>query len=589
VLKKILYYMLTTAPFVLLLTVYPTSAKVEGSDEHKTPVNRSILYSANNDNPDPSKVELRIWDETDDMDYGGKVRFVGDTVDFYVFYGYDKSPLHEECIKCEIMAGSATKEMRFDKELGLYRLSKKIEKPGTFKWSVRCGGGKFPTIEKTDDIEILSLKEDLYLQLVHFKKVFDFENNYQQHKKEGAYPRLLNHFMISGWMLDDDYRGINLNDELAYALSRWDIVAPSIYNIKKFNLEEHLQISRSIKKLNPKVKLLMYIPMGNFPMDSEGLFSDDIVKKLTAEGWLALAPSGATFSPPSAWKLVQYTRGSSAEYISDFITSRMNEFTLFDGVWLDLVRGERTIRGWFEKDGMEIDLDRDGISDSSQHSVKWTVNEIQRGYADVIKKLRVHLGDDKLIICNPGVPWEVNEEFDDSEMFQFSNGNMQEGAEGVDWVIESGVRGALLNAKLAYDKPERLFVICLENTDPDRLSRRNMRYALTMTLMTDAYFSYDSYDVINGGHRYHNQIYWWPEYNADLGFPRSSHSIKKDTKGREYYFRIFDKGVVAANSSKKPVTVNLDAKYRDVSTGTVSDSFVIKPKDGKILLSHQKR
>jgi len=535
--------------------------------------------------PRSGQIRLIVWDETDERVFGNHERYEGDIVKFYAFYGTGKKPVRSDDIKCEIKSKRGTREMTFDKKRGLYWFQMKAREAGMFPWSVKCGGGDYPILEEHDEIDILSVKEDLYRQLLAFKKTYDFEKDVALTKKKGAYPRLVNHFMISGKILDENYKGVNLNRELASALSKWDLVSPSLYNIRKFNLDKHLDIIKMIKEFNPNTKLLMYLPGGNFPINSKGVFSDEITQNLSGKGWLVRTPGGESFPPHGDWKLVQYTLDGSASFMADFIADKIEQYRFFDGVWLDLMRGERVISKWFEEKKLNIDMDRDGVNDLQQHGANWAINQIQKGYASLFKNVRMKLGDDKIIIGNPGVPWEINKIYDDSEMFKYANGNMQEGAEGVYFVVKMGVKGALLNAEHAYSKPEQVFIIHLENTDPDTLKRQEVRYALTMTLMTDAYFSYDSYDLMNGGHRYHNQIYWWPEYNVDLGFPKSGFTIKEDPRGRKYYLRSFDKGVVIGNNGRESVKVSLGEDYINVSTGLLASSFEIAPKDGMILVS----
>jgi hypothetical protein len=536
----------------------------------------------------PSKVTLIIWDETDDMPLGNHTKVAGDIVDFYAFYGKDKVPIYGDGITCTISSDLGKAEMEYNEKLKVYHYSFRIKKPGNYSWQVTCDGTAkgYPVLSESDNIEIISRKEELFMELEYFKEVYDYKNDYGLTKPYGAYPRLLKHYMISGWILDEDYKGVNLNRELSLALSRWDYVVVSIYNVQQKSLKEHIKVHKMIKEFNPQTKVLLYIPGGQWPNPSGGAIAGEIIDKVTENNWWVKTPEGKLFpDKPYAWKMINYANDSAAEFMADYISNIVSESDIYDGVELDLIRGERVLRKWFEEEHLRIDLDSNGVDDVSEYGVDWVVNEIQKGYTNVFRKLREKLGDDKIIIGNPGVPWEINRDYNDSELFEYANGNMKEGGEGVNYVVEKGVEGAILNSKKAYDKPERFFIIYLQHPDPDtRGDRKQMRYALTMAMMTDAYFSYDAYDIPNGGHRWHNQIWWWPEYNVNLGFPKSKPKILSDSKGQKYYYREFDNGVVISNNGKKTVEVHLSQRYYDVSTGIINNVFEVEAKDGKILL-----
>ncbi len=529
-------------------------------------------------------IRLVIWDETDDRRPGNRVRYEGDIVRFYAFYGRGEKPVRDPSVTCIIRSRAGAAPMKFDEKLGLFRFERKAQKAGTYSWSVRCGGGSYPELEQTDRVEILSLKEDLYRQLVNFEETYDFRTDPAKTKQPGAFPRLLNRFNLNNRFLDEDFRGMDLNRKLALALSRWDVVVPQLYNVTPSNVKTHVEIHRMIKEYNPRTKLLMYIPGGSFPVEGRGVFAGELVRMFSGNGWFARTSNGTICRPGGGWGLLQYAPGPSASRYAGFIAGKMKTYSYFDGVWLDLIRGERVISRWCEEDRFDIDLDRDGLPDVDQHGTQWVVDNISSGFAKFLKELREDLGDDMIIVGNPGVPWEINEKYDDSEYFEYANGNMKEGAEAPEYVISKGVEGALLNEKRAHRQPQRMFVILLANRDPDHVDRRRMRYALTMTLMTNAYFAFDSKDVDRGGHRWHNQVYWWPEYNVDLGFPVAGHRVMETEDGRHYYFREYEKGVVVANRGNRPLEITFDDTYRDVSTGAVTSTFTIGAGDGRILV-----
>jgi hypothetical protein len=437
----------------------------------------------------------------------------------------------------------------------------------------------------TRDTECTARKDSLLSDLSWFEAIYDFEHDYGATKEPGAFPRLLNFFNIHGCIIDTAYQGHDLVEEMTFALSRWDDVCLSIYNVDGSQIPDHVAIHRQIKAKNPSVRLFLYFPGGQHPRTSSGLIANTIIDTLDAHDWWVHAPDGSYFPPEPRWTMIQLTNDSAAVFVADVLGEVFSTLdpadTLYAGVWLDLIRGEYVLRRWFTEYGWQIDLDRDGVDDVQEIGVEAVIDSIQSGYARLLAHTRENIGADRIIVGNPGWPWMATEENDDLELFALANGNMKEGPEGVNAVVSGGVRGAADNAEHAYGDPERYFAINLQYTDPAQYGRpRMVRYALTMTCMTDAYFFCDAHY----GFRWHNCIWWWPIYNVDLGFAATDSMVLADTLGRRYYRRDFDNGIVVANHSDDSVFVALEGDFYDVSSGEMTGSFVLPPRDGRILL-----
>lgn len=110
-----------------------------------------------------------------------------------------------------------------------------------------------------------------------------------------------------------------------------------------------------------------------------------------------------------------------------------------------------------------------------------------------------------------------------------------------------------------------------------RALRQRMRFGLTTTLMGDGYFAYDLHT------RWRGQHWWYPEYDAPLGYPRSAARQHPDGTWR----RPFDGGVVIVNPTATKVEVQTDTPATDVSTGQTDRKFTIPAQDGRILLTAQ--
>jgi hypothetical protein len=108
-----------------------------------------------------------------------------------------------------------------------------------------------------------------------------------------------------------------------------------------------------------------------------------------------------------------------------------------------------------------------------------------------------------------------------------------------------------------------------------RKLEQRMRFGLTTTLMGDGYFAYDLHT------RWRGQHWWYPEYDAPLGYPRAAAGEYPDGTWR----RQFDGGLVVVNPGAEPVEVQLGAAVRDATTGLTGRTFTVPPRDGRILLS----
>ena len=109
----------------------------------------------------------------------------------------------------------------------------------------------------------------------------------------------------------------------------------------------------------------------------------------------------------------------------------------------------------------------------------------------------------------------------------------------------------------------------LKTSDP-----QTMRFGLTTTLLGDGYFAYDCANLGRG------QWWWYPEFDAPLGHPKGPATRCPDGTWQ----RAFDGGLVVANGSSYDAVVNLNGRYRDLSTGRVAARFTIRQFDGRLLL-----
>ncbi len=107
-----------------------------------------------------------------------------------------------------------------------------------------------------------------------------------------------------------------------------------------------------------------------------------------------------------------------------------------------------------------------------------------------------------------------------------------------------------------------------------REDQQTLRFGLATALMGDGYFGYDAGTMGRGN------WWWYPEYDAPLGFPRGDARRCPDGTWQ----RDFDGGTVAVNGTSYDAVVEFNSPRRDVSTGRVARRFTLPMLDGRIFL-----
>jgi len=109
----------------------------------------------------------------------------------------------------------------------------------------------------------------------------------------------------------------------------------------------------------------------------------------------------------------------------------------------------------------------------------------------------------------------------------------------------------------------------LRDSDPQMV-----RFGLTTTLLGDGYFGYDCANLGRG------QWWWYPEFDAPLGYPKGPAERRADG----LWQRQFDGGLVVVNGTLYDAEVTLDANADDISTHRVGTQFTLRSFDGRIFI-----
>ena len=191
-----------------------------------------------------------------------------------------------------------------------------------------------------------------------------------------------------------------------------------------------------------------------------------------------------------------------------------------------------------------------------------------------------------IITGNSGLPWSAA-----CPYFGYANGNMHENALGNEfgkpgWDVVW--QGCLTGLRTAQARPPLHMIVSdvqmnRSTAEAKRLTAlttddlRRMRLGLGTTLLVDgAYFGFNRGDCLHG------QLWWFDEYDTDLGNPVEP--CRREAYEAGTFARDFERGTVVVNPTGKEVKVGLARIARDVTARATGRSFVVPAQDARILL-----
>jgi hypothetical protein len=222
-----------------------------------------------------------------------------------------------------------------------------------------------------------------------------------------------------------------------------------------------------------------------------------------------------------------------------------------------------------------VDINNDGIAET-----RTVVNlEYQKGMTQLLRLTRELLGENAIIVGNPGVEWT-----NDLPYWDYANGHMQENSLGTmfgsSWpriweIYQRNMQKPSPPSRIHWivaDTNQNQFDNAKPDLPPTELQK--MRFGLAITLLGDGYFGFDQ------GDGQHGQLWWFPEYDANLGLAKGDAKERSDgTWARE-----FDNGVVVVNPTTAEKAIEFENTYQDITTGTKSSHFSILPRDGRLFI-----
>ena len=379
------------------------------------------------------------------------------------------------------------------------------------------------------------------------------------HHRERIFPKTANYYLGE---LKEDAAFI---DQLA----RYDLLI-----LTPAQIVLHPRVIESLTVRHNDIIILAYVPSQSYnttywPHDA--IFSSLIVNDAwwlrdSSGNRIATSPGLLTTDMQAAW----------AEYLVQFVSERIATLPHVDGIFFDIVSPNIS---W--ANGGDIDLDRNGVrdeapvADSLWHDrTKYFLN-----YA------ATHLSTEFLVIN--GTSWQDLQSFVNGRMFETFPTPWEGGG------VWASSMNSLKNTQPANRQPHFMILNRNTNNTGDDRAFSSVRFGMTSSLLEDdTYFSFDYGDAN------HSQLWWYDEYDIDLG-PAVSGSTRVDPGhvGTGPYVpgvwrRDFTHGLALVNSSADQQFIELDGEYEKVrgaqdpavNTGAIVSETVIAPQDGLLLL-----
>lgn len=388
-------------------------------------------------------------------------------------------------------------------------------------------------------------------------------------KGQRTYPRLVNYFHRM------DFAEAQIAGREDY-LAQWDVIVLNPQNVA----DQGLDLGR-IREVNPGIRILAWIPFGQSSLDMDMSTSmPDVAEYFVKD----------VFGQPLRWAWGGYFMNPYAgdyafpRHVVAYVKDHYLDTGLYDGVMFDCVWNFAPRFFWSSPRGVDVNGDGD---DTGQDDADYMA-----GVEFLLSSMR-EAAPRAIITGNPGDPW-----WDGTSYYQYVNGVMMENALGTewrssDWLWENQWYGYQTASGSAGATPGYTFVVAdlrdggvtqeqarvaegLSETD-----QRRLRLALGMTLLGDGFFGFDR------GDGNHGQLWWFPEYDVDLGMPWPDYQSPASTwqaGDGGTLRREFLNGTVVVNPTTRNTTVTFMDERRDVGTGRSGTTFDLPAHDARIYL-----
>lgn len=369
-----------------------------------------------------------------------------------------------------------------------------------------------------------------------------------------GFPRLANHFLQ-----------YDISNAEARELARWDLVTLDM-EVQVKSLEQ----LKLIRRLNPDIIILAYVTSQEVFQDAPYGYSD-LRQQLTRgmpEDWYLKNSSGDRLTWwPGTYMLDATNKQGWISHLRDFMINEVLSTGYWDGIFYDNTWDNVT---YFA--GTNIDLNGDGRAES-----RTAIDAAWRDGMRYLYESTRELTNRKYIVVGNGT----------TQVYAGSlNGQMIENfAGGSAWAptmmayehfadTHIGPRVNIINANTANRGGSNNY--------------RAMRFGLTSSLLEDGYYAFSFGDTA------HNQLWWYDEYDINLGDPLGSATASGNTRSYvpDVWRRDFTNGISIVNSDSKNRTLELGGEFEKLTgaqdpvanDGAIVSSLSVPAQDGRILL-----
>jgi hypothetical protein len=194
----------------------------------------------------------------------------------------------------------------------------------------------------------------------------------------------------------------------------------------------------------------------------------------------------------------------------------------------------------------DVDLDRNGINDITEHGKGWVIDRWANGVELLLNKLRAELGPNKAIMINSGSGDTPGISFVNGYVHEYDSSSDDWYNERIYWLSKFGQ---------VYQPPVFLQQSNTDARDP-RLKEYShfknylplVRFLLVKSMLFGRYFTFEHTQDKAPDHYWNN---YYDEFDLDVGYPTGPmQEVKK-----EIWIRFFDGGVAIANFSGNDVIV----------------------------------
>ncbi len=406
----------------------------------------------------------------------------------------------------------------------------------------------------------------IFLLIIFFISLFLIKVNFKKVEAKETYPKLVNYYL--NW---------TINPSDAKDLAKWDVL------ILDMEIQESgPEIIREIRRLNPEIKILAYIASqevidysrGNFSLEST--LRAKLYRQISENWWLKDKDSNKIiFWPGTNMLNVSDGCGLSSQgerwndFLPKFVSREILSTGLWDGIFYDNIWGDIS---WLNSN-IAISNNKN-ISESELNNL-WL-----KGTEKILQNTR-KLNPQAIIIGNGKVFFDYQSHL---------NGMMLEGFPS-EWE-NGGAWSGSMETYFKLDKynkePKASIILRFGGSE----NYQSFRYGISSALLGDGYFGYNLSQEVQG------QLWWFDEYNINLGKAQSSaynltNYSDNNTIEEGLWRRDFSLGVSIVNSSSKKQKYVFEKEefekisgYQDpkINNGMLVNYVNLEPKDGVILL-----